>query len=171
MPIPSNLKRLRLRQLDSVLKLWKQVQPYRKPPRGWILAIREALGMSLAQLGRRLGTDAAGAKRLQDREATGTISLASLRRVAEAMDCELVYALVPRTSLEDVIHRQAGAVAHEGVRRVAQTMSLEAQGVHADELREQERQLADQLVSERPRKLWEYPTTSGTRTPTHKDRE
>lgn len=66
------------------------------PSKGWIRAIREALGMSLRQMASRLGTSAPGARKLEESEANGTISLKSLRRAAEALDCIIIYALVPK---------------------------------------------------------------------------
>lgn len=116
--------------------------------------------MSLSQLGQRLAIGRVSAKRLEDREAAGTITLAALSRAAEAMGCELVYALVPRASLEEVLNAQARALARDRMNRVAHTMNLEAQGVQADELREQEQELANHFRNDWSRKLWSYTPTS-----------
>jgi predicted DNA-binding mobile mystery protein A len=43
------------------------------------------------------------------------------------MDCTLVYALVPKTSLEDMVQQRARKLASHDLRRVAHTMKLEAQ--------------------------------------------
>ena len=98
------------------------------PPRlGWIRAVRDALGMSAADLAARMGISGASARSLEEKEMTGGIRLSSLRRAAEAMDCTLVYAFIPNGSLEETVRRQARLVLDEQVGRVRQTMALEAQ--------------------------------------------
>ena len=97
------------------------------PKRGWVRAIRMSLGMTSAQLGRRLGMSAQGAADLERREGDGTITLASLRKAADALDCDVLVALVPRTSLEETINAQARRKAAAERGRVMHTMSLEAQ--------------------------------------------
>src|SRR6266567_3571094 len=75
----------------------------RPPVRGWIKAIREALGMSSAQLAKRLKIKQPTVTAMEQSELKGTIQLATLRRIAAAMNCTLVYALVPNDPLETII--------------------------------------------------------------------
>jgi len=77
-----------------------------RPPVGWLRAIRETLGMTSAELGQRLAITASGLRKLQQAEAADAIRLATLRRVAEALDCELNYALVPRQPLRQMRRQQ-----------------------------------------------------------------
>ena len=155
----ADLRLLRLRQLDEALRPWAQLRDLRTPPSGRLAVIREALGMTLEQLGRRIGIDAAGAKKLQDREATGSITLHTLRRAADAMDCDLVYAIVPRTSLQETLDRRARDLARAMLNRVGQTMDLEAQGVpdDPDQSAEQVTRLAKGLLDGRLALLWDDP--------------
>ncbi len=90
-------------QLDERFREMGPASRYAAPVRGWIKAIREALGMSTAQLAKRLGIKQPSLVALEQSEAKGTIELATLRRVAEALDCTLVYALVPNKPLESTI--------------------------------------------------------------------
>ena len=150
-----DFKRLQLQQLDDRLSVWKKLMNNSPPQSGRISSIRRALGMGLAQLGRRIGTTPIGMKRLEQREAAGTITLESLARAAEAMGCHLVYALVPKTSLHAVVNGQAHKTAREMLGRVDQTMRLEEQEVTASELASQEAALAHRLLMEWPRSLWE----------------
>ena len=99
------------------------------PPKGWIRAIRDALGMSGSQLGRRLGITAQTVQDLEKSEATGKTQLNSLRKAADAMDCVLVYALVPGDGLEAMVERRACSLAFEALRRVSRSMALEDQQV------------------------------------------
>ena len=83
------------RQLDKRLCLLNDTQSLARPPRGWIKAVREALGMTTAQLAKRLGVSQPRAVGIEKAEARGAITLDSLERAAQALDCRLVYALVP----------------------------------------------------------------------------
>src|ERR1700689_4095382 len=89
--------------LDERFKELGAVRRYATPVRGWTKAVREALGMTTAQLAKRLGVKQPSVVALEQSEAKGTIELATLRRVAEALDCTLVYALVPNKPLETTL--------------------------------------------------------------------
>ena len=123
-----NNARQRARQrLDERLSPLKPEDRFASPPKGWIRAIRDAVGMTGGQLASRLGIRPQTVDALEKSEATGSIQLSTLRRAAEAMDCTLVYALVPKTSLEDMVRQRARNIALRDLRRVAHTMKLEAQ--------------------------------------------
>lgn len=124
-----------------------------KPAGGWIRAIRRALGMSSAALGQRLELAQQSIVQLEENEKTETITLASLRRVAAALDAELVYAIVPRKNLRESIATRAREVAAQRVSPVAQSMRLESQGLTDPELQERIEELARDL-ERRPRELW-----------------
>jgi predicted DNA-binding mobile mystery protein A len=114
-------------RLDQRLAGLKPEDSFRPPPKGWVRAIRDALGMSGVQLARRLGVRPQTVEAIEKSEAAGTIQLSTLRRAAEALDCTLVYALVPNSSLADAVDRRARRIALRDLRRVAHTMRLEAQ--------------------------------------------
>jgi len=109
--------------------------------------------MSAAQLAPRLGLTRQAVVALERSELEGGIRLASLRRVAEALDCRLVYAFVPNTSLDEVVRRRAGEVAASEIDRVDQTMLLEAQRVEGAVVAEQLAALTESLIDS-PR-LWD----------------
>src|ERR671914_403124 len=95
---------------------------YAPPVRGWIKAIREALGMTTAQLARRMGIRQPSVVALEQSEVKGTIELATLRRAAEALDCTLVYALIPNKPLEATVRERARAFARRRLRPVEHSM-------------------------------------------------
>jgi predicted DNA-binding mobile mystery protein A len=141
-------------QLDDRLRALRGVIDPTRPPGGWIRAIRDALGLTHAQLAKRVGRKPQTVLDLQQREAAQTIQLNSLRELAEAMDCELVYAIVPRKSLRKMLEERARAVARETLRRTGYSMELERQGLG---VREQERAFereVDRLLAGSRRKLW-----------------
>jgi predicted DNA-binding mobile mystery protein A len=123
-----NDTRLRARQrLDERLLALKPEERLRAPPKGWVRAIRDALGMTGVQFAKRLHIRPQSVEALEKSEANGAIQLKTLRRAAEALDCTLVYALVPNTSLEGAVRERARKIAVRDLGRVAHTMKLEAQ--------------------------------------------
>lgn len=119
-------RRARLR-LDERLLWLKPVDRFQPPPKGWVRAIRDAIGMTGVQLASRIGIRPQTVEIIEKSEAAGTIQLDTLRRAAEALDCTLVYALVPKTSLDAVVKERAHKIAVRDLQRVAHTMKLEAQ--------------------------------------------
>lgn len=146
--------RLRLRQVEALTLPWREAAQSQAPPRSWIQTIREALGMSAAQLGRRLQVTRQTVSAIERGEARKTVSLATMQRVAAAMDCELVYALVPLRSLAEMRRLQARKKAERTLSRVAHSMRLEAQDLRAEEYEYQVAELAERYVRESPRSLW-----------------
>lgn len=125
------------RRLDERLAIFHPARSVHPPLKGWIRAIRDGLGMSGAQLGRRMGgISAQTVSALERSEAAGTIQLQSLEKAAHAMGCQLVYALVPDVSLEQAVQARARQIALKALGRVAQTMKLEAQGTDLSDLEE-----------------------------------
>jgi predicted DNA-binding mobile mystery protein A len=138
-------------RLDRRLAAWKTL-PAAAPPRGWLRAVRDALGMSQADLAARLDVTRQRIAQIEQAEVDGSIQLKTLRRAAEAMDCLLVYAIVPNTTLEDTVYRQAFTVVANDVDRARQTMLLEAQlGGEGDHERLRE-SIVEQLLDSR--RLW-----------------
>jgi predicted DNA-binding mobile mystery protein A len=125
---------------------------YAPPVRGWIKAIREALGMSTAQLAKRLGIKQPSLVDLEQSEAKGTIELATLRRVAEALDCTLVYALMPNKPLEAIVRNRARAFLRRRREPVEHSMLLEDQKITAQDAGAQ---LDDVLRETNPRLFWD----------------
>ena len=120
--------RQRARQrLDERLLQLKPEERFKPPPKGWLRAIRDALGISGVQLAKRLSIRPQSVEALESSEATGAIQLKTLRRAAEALDCSLVYALVPKSSLDDAVRTRARKIAMRDLGRVAHSMKLEAQ--------------------------------------------
>jgi predicted DNA-binding mobile mystery protein A len=77
------------------------------PAGGSVRNMRQALGMSSYQLAKRMELSQTRVAQLEVAEVDGSIRLAALLRAAEAMSCTLVYALVPKEPLEDIVLRQA----------------------------------------------------------------
>lgn len=135
------------RELDRKFAA-SQLEPVRVLPRsGWIRAIRGALGMSQAVLAQRLGISSAAVNKLEHAEVPGGITIGKLSEVARALDCTLVYALVPNTTLEQTVLAQAKTKARELLGYAAQTMALEDQRIDDERQREAVDEYTRQLVA------------------------
>jgi predicted DNA-binding mobile mystery protein A len=142
-------------QLDATLSRFSEMKSSQPPAKGWIRAVRSALGMSGTQLARRLQVSQPRVFKLEQDEASGALTMKTMRQVAEALDCVFVYALVPRSTLEDSVRRQARAVAAERMQHVSHTMLLEAQGLSVTEQQASFDAAVEELVRETPKDLWD----------------
>jgi predicted DNA-binding mobile mystery protein A len=133
------------RALDRRLSQFPAASAFTPPARGWIRAVRNALGMSAADLAARLQVTPASVSDVERSESHGRIRVDTLERAAEAMGCDLVYALIPRGGLTEIVQRQAREKVEEQTRAVARAMDLEAQSTQVDDevvLEEMERLIA-----------------------------
>lgn len=151
----SDIRQRARQRLDERLLALRPKDRLQVPPKGWIKAIREALGMTGVQFSRRLKVSPQSVDALEKSEANGSIKIETLRRAAEALDCTLVYALVPNSSLEEAVRDRARRIALRDLGRVAHTMRLEAQGTGDADLEARiEAYIRDTL---RERDLWQQP--------------
>jgi predicted DNA-binding mobile mystery protein A len=141
------------RQLDTQLESWRHLPDL--PREGWIRALRAALGMPAFALARKLSVSPSVITRLERSEKDGTITLNSLRKIADAIGGEVVYAIVPRKSLDDILVDRANHEANRRYRRVSHTMALEDQRVTDEETRAQKRELAARLIATADKLLWD----------------
>ncbi|MGI9499730.1 MAG: mobile mystery protein A [Geminicoccaceae bacterium] len=121
-------------KLDQRLSMLRPVENFGSPPKGWIRAIRDALGMRGVQLARRMGMTPQSLQDVEKSEAAGSIRIETLRKAAAALDCSLVYALVPNQGLEETVANRARAVAQRELRGIAHSMALEDQAVIVDDM-------------------------------------
>lgn len=143
------------RQLDKRLNLLRDSSIITRPPRGWIKAIREALGMTTTQLAQRIGVSQPRVVAIEKAEINSTITLDSLERAARAMDCRVVYALIPRKPLADLVEERALIIAGKRLQSMQHSMALEAQSIDKSDEEEQLRRLSEQLVKQAGSNLWE----------------
>jgi predicted DNA-binding mobile mystery protein A len=143
------------RQLDKRLNSLRDSESFIRPPRGWIKAIREALGMTTAQLAKRLGVVQSRAVAIEQAEAKGSITLNSLEKAANALDCRLVYALVPRKPLDELVAERTERLAKKRLKSTSHSMSIEAQGVDTADEQEQFKRMIQSLLDKAGSELWE----------------
>jgi predicted DNA-binding mobile mystery protein A len=149
-------KNLQIAQLNSkmlVVAMMKKISP---PPTGWIKAVRSALGMTLQQLGAKIGITKQSLMSIERREIDGNVTIKTLREVAKALDMELVYGFVPKDgSLDALIDRKAKELATQIVMRTSNTMKLEDQANSARRITKAIEERAVAIKNDMPKILWD----------------
>ena len=148
-------KRTAIQQLDTTLKRFRPLLDTRMPQKGWIRAIRDALGMNGRQLADRLNVTRQRVDQIENDELKGSATIRSMRRIAECLDCAFVYAFVPRISLQQIVRDQAVKIAKERLARASVTMGLEDQGLNAKENARVLAEMVEDLVDTMPSNMWD----------------
>jgi predicted DNA-binding mobile mystery protein A len=141
-------------QSDKTLKQFSILSSVNRPARGWIRAIRDALGMNMRQFAGRLGVHSSRIPRIEQDELTGSLTLKTMHRVADELDCVFVYGFVPRSSLEDTVKKQAIYKAREKINRIMHTMNLEAQNLEEKNRERIFKSIVDDILDS-PSSLWD----------------
>lgn len=148
-------KALARKHLETRLAPLRNRPELARPQRGWIRAIRDAYGMTTRQLAKRLGKSQSVIVEMEKGEARDSLTLGSLRQAAEALDCTLVYALVPNAPIEELRRIRARQIAAQRIERASHSMALENQSLGSEaQVQEQER-LTEDLLRGSPARLWD----------------
>ena len=148
-------KRLIQEQLDTTLDRLGCMRDVKRPAKGWLRSIREALGMSGKQYARRLGVSAPWVSSLEKKELSGSVTIKTMRQAAESLDCVFVYAVVPKKRLADIVKRRAEILAKKKLGTISHSMMLEAQQLSKSEQKKAFEAEVDNLMKEMPKELWE----------------
>jgi predicted DNA-binding mobile mystery protein A len=149
-------KSIQLQQLNSKMLSFVHLKDVAIPPTGWIKAIRTTIGMSMQQLGDKLSISKQGILDIEKREKEGSITIKSLREIAQALDMQLVYGFVPNDgSIDALIEKRAIELATKIVLRTATTMQLEDQGVSNKRIEQAIKERAEEIKNEMPKILWD----------------
>lgn len=142
-------------QIDTYLATYNSAKELPIPPLGWIKYIRNALGMTTQQLAKRLKVNRRRVVKIEEAEIQDAITLKTLKEVAKAMNCILIYAIVPKTSINQILEEQARKFVKQHLTEIAHHMALESQSVK--DKKAIEAQIED-LVEEylaKPRVFWD----------------
>lgn len=142
-------------KLDDKFKKIKGIESLNTPVKGWIRAIRNGLGMTTTQLAKRLGVTQARVTDIEKDELKRNLKLSTLDRIAEAMGCKLVYALVPMDSLENYSYQQAKIKAKRLLEQTEYTMGLEDQNIPLVDSEKQLESLIQKLLEGSISGLWD----------------
>ncbi len=151
-----NQKKLLIEQLDRKLKPFSGSEMVIVPDNGWINCIRTTINMTLEQLGRRLNITKQGAKRIEDSEAAGKITINALKEVGNALDMKFVYGFIPKDgSIDSLLDRKARDLSEKIVYRTNHNMMLENQGIDKTHLKNAIEDLSKEIKSELKKAIWD----------------
>jgi predicted DNA-binding mobile mystery protein A len=149
-------KSLQIQQLNGKMLAFASLQKVAPPPTGWIKAIRNAIGMSMLQLGNRLSITKQSVQDIERREKDGSVTIKALREAARALDMQLIYGFVPNDgSLELLIERKAKELATQIVMRTNNTMKLEDQENTKQRINKAIQERTTIIKTEMPKTLWD----------------
>mgnify|MGYP006180024779 CR=1 FL=1 len=144
-----------MEQLDKKLSVFTAIHT-NIPAKGWIHTIRTNLNMTMEQLGNKLSITKQGVKKIEDSEAKGTVSINTLKEVAQVLDMNLVLGFAPKSgSVQQLVDEKAEMLATKIVLRTHQNMSLENQSITDDKIKQSISDLADEIKREMKKSLWD----------------
>jgi len=144
-----------IRHLDQRFSAFRSLRDTARPSKGWIRAIRDALGMTTAQFGRRMHVSQPRVIAIEKAEVTKAITLKTLERAAEAVGCRVVYLFIPDESLEETVRVRARYVAGKQLDALGQTMHLESQAIRDKKTRTDMREKLIEDLTNEPTRLWD----------------
>ena len=148
--------KLQFQQLNEKIDQLTGLQHVIVPPIGWIKAIRNGIGMSMEQLGKKLSITKQGVMDIEKREKEGAITIKSMQEIAKAMDMKLVYGFVPNEGdLEQMIETRAIEMAKKIVERTSNTMKLEDQANSKERIEKAIKERASEIINNTPKILWD----------------
>ena len=148
--------KLQFQQLNEKMNQLTGLQHVIVPPTGWIKAIRNGIGMSMEQLGKKLSITKQGVMDIEKREMEGAITIKSMKEIAMAMDMQFVYGFIPNAgSLEQMIETRALEIASKIVERTSTTMKLEDQANSKERIENAIKERATEIINRTPKILWD----------------
>ena len=148
--------KVQFQQLNEKMNQLTGLQHINVPPIGWIKAIRNGIGMSMEQLGKKLSITKQGVMDIEKREKEGAITIKSMKEIAKAMDMQFVYGFVPNAgSLEQMIETRALEIAKIIVERTSTTMKIEDQANSKERIEKAIKERASEIINKTPKILWD----------------
>lgn len=145
-----NTRTLQLRALDKKTSGLKSADNIVSRGSGWINTVREAIGMTASQLAARLGVTQPRITKMEANEEK--LKLSTMKKTAEAMNCEFVYYFKPKTTFQNLVEEQAEKKAEEILKTVNLNMALENQAISAEDA---VKDFAADLINTKIKKIWE----------------
>lgn len=151
-----NKKKLLIEQLDQKLVKFKDAGTVLTPQKGWINTIRTTLNMTREQLGAKLNLTKGAIQKIEEREATGQITINKLKDVGNALDMKFIYGFIPKDgTIESLVNLKAEKLARKIVLRTNQNMKLEDQGIGDEKIDKTIKELASEIKREMKKSLWD----------------
>jgi predicted DNA-binding mobile mystery protein A len=147
---------LQFQQLNEKLDKFTALSNLVVPPIGWIKAIRNGIGMSMEQLGKKLSITKQAVMDIEKREKEGAVTLKAMQELAKVMDMQFVYGFIPNAgSLDQMIEKRALEIAKTIVQRSSSTMKLEDQENSKERIEKAIKERAAEIINKTPKILWD----------------
>ena len=151
-----NKKKLLIEQLDHKLANFKDAGAVLVPQKGWVNTIRTTLNMTRDQLGTKLNLTKGAIQKIEEREATGQITINKLKDVGNALNMKFIYGFIPKDeTIESLVNLKAEKLARKIVLRTNQNMKLEDQGIGDEKIDKTIKELASEIKREMKKSLWD----------------
>jgi predicted DNA-binding mobile mystery protein A len=151
-----NKKKLLIEQLDQKLANFKDAGMVLTPQKGWVNTIRTTLNMTRDQLGAKLNSTKGAIQKIEEREATGQITINKLKDVGNALNMKFIYGFIPKDgTIESLVNLKAEKLAQKIVLRTNQNMKLEDQGIGDEKIAKTIKELANEIKREMKKSLWD----------------
>ena len=151
-----NKKKLLIEQLDQKLANFKDAGMVLVPQKGWVNTIRTTLNMTRDQLGAKLNSTKGAIQKIEEREATGQITINKLKDVGNALNMKFIYGFIPKDgTIESLVNLKAEKLARKIVLRTNQNMKLEDQGIGDEKIAKTIKELASEIKREMKKSLWD----------------
>jgi predicted DNA-binding mobile mystery protein A len=147
-----SLRKMRAKQIENQLKGLSKLS---RPESGWVKTIRETLGMNTRQVGKRCNVSSERIIRIESDEIEGRTTLATLEKIAQAMNCRLVYAIVPNDGMIEFIEKAAEDKAKTQLQQTSHHMALEDQKISIESTKEQIHFLKEELLKTNIKHIWD----------------
>ncbi len=142
-------------QLDKKMEVFRNFAGLAMPQQGWIKTIREALGLSASQLGKKVGIDQSRISRLENAEKTGELKLSSLQKIANGLNMKFVYGFVPEETFEAMVRDQAKRIALKRLETLDNTMRLEKQALSDEDKKKALDDMIEKILIDSPKDFWD----------------
>ena len=148
--------KLQFQQLNEKMDKLTVLQHLIMPPIGWIKAIRNGIGMSMEQLGKKLSITKQAVMDIEKREKEGAVTIKSMQEIAKVIDMKFVYGFVPNAgSLEQMIETRSLEIATKIVQRTSTSMKLEDQVNSKERIEKAIKERAAEIINKTPKILWD----------------
>lgn len=148
-------KKAILQQISREVEKYNNISNMHVPTKGWIKAIRTAIGMRSNQLATLLKVSQAQVSKYEKEENQGAITIKTMKKIAKALQCKFYYGFIPAKSLEDIVHKQAEKVAKAYMFKAGHNMMLEKQDLSKEEKKQLLNDFVEDIKEKLPRTLWE----------------
>ena len=145
-----NTRIMQIRALDKKTSSLSDARNIVPKSTGWINTVREAIGMTAVQFARRLGVTQPRIAKLESNEEN--LKISTMKKAAEALDCEFVYYFKPKTTFQDIVQNQAKKKAEEILLGVNLNMALENQDIQTQEA---VNDMANDFINENTKRIWD----------------